>query len=444
MSESLVRCSAPARWSNVRRRVTGSRRSSGLLSVALAALLATLAAAPVASAARARYEPHTVIVKYADGAPVAKRSLAARTAGVLRTIGRIAGVGAQLVRVSGDPAVVAKRLNRARAVVYAEPNYIMRASAIPNDPRFAQQYGLHNTGQSGGVPDADIDAPEGWDAAGLGAFPSTGSGATIGIVDAGLAAGHEDLAGKVVACAGVRSFGLNLLGLLPLFGDPSIVAGRCADDNGHGTHVAGIAAARANNGRGIAGVSFGSPLAVCKALDSGGGGAVAGVANCIAYLGDQGAKVISMSLGGLRSQTLEAAVAAATARGSLLIAAAGNEGGAALDYPAAYAQVVSVAAVDRAGARARFSNANSDVEVAAPGVGIVSTWSSGGYRTLSGTSMATPHVAGVAAIIAARNPAGGPAAWRSKLASAVDDLGPAGRDPQFGFGRVNLQAAVAP
>jgi subtilisin family serine protease len=82
--------------------------------------------------------------------------------------------------------------------------------------------------------------------------------------------------------------------------------------------------------------------------------------------------------------------------------------------------------------------------VAAPGVDILSTWSDGGYRTISGTSMATPYAAGVAAIIAARNPAGGPGAWRAKLTSAVVDLGPAGRDPQFGFGLVNLQKAASP
>jgi thermitase len=424
--------------------VTARREIAAALKVATTAVLAALVCAPAASAAaQQRYEAGTVIVKYADRAPAAKRSLAARTAGVLRTVGRIRGVGAQLVRVTGDPAAVAARLNRSSAVVYAEPNYIMRRAAIPDDPRFAQQYGLHNTGQSGGVPDADIDAPEGWAAAGLGAFPATGAGATIGIIDTGIASAHEDLAGKVVACGGVRSFGLNLLGLLSLLDDPAVVGGRCTDDNGHGTHVAGIAAARANNGRGIAGVSFASPLAVCKALDGGGGGAIAGIANCIAYLGGQGARVISMSLGGPRSETLAAAVAAATADGALLVAAGGNSGGTALNYPASYPQVVSVAAVDRRGARARFSNANADVEVAAPGVDIVSTWSRG-YRMLSGTSMATPHVAGVAAIIAARDPAGGPAAWRAKLASAVDDLGAAGRDPQFGFGRVNLEKAVAP
>ena len=427
-------------------RVTGGRGIIGVLRVALVAVLAVLAlaCAPAASAAPSRYDAHTLIVKYADRAPSAQRSLAARTAGVLETLGRVTGVGAQVVRVSGDPAAVAARLNRSSAVLYAEPNYLYRASAIPNDPLFGQLYGLHNIGQSGGTPDADIDAPEGWDGAGLGSFPATDGGARIGIVDTGINAGHEDLAGKVGSCAGVRSFGINVLNILRLLGDPAIVAGRCADDNGHGTHVAGTAAARANNARGVAGVAFNSPLAICKALDSNGAGSLAGIANCIAYLSGQGAKIISLSLGGPGSQTLANAVAAASANGSLLLAAAGNSGDATLSYPAAYPQVVSVAAVDRRNARAALSTANVDVEFSAPGVDIMSTWSDGGYRALSGTSMATPHAAGVAAIIAARNPTGGPAAWRSKLTSAVDDLGPAGRDPQFGFGRVNLRKAVVP
>ena len=114
----------------------------------------------------------------------------------------------------------------------------------------------------------------------------------IGIVDTGVQAAHADSRGKVFDCAGVKSFGIDLLGLLtlPLFADPTIVAGRCADDNGHGTHVAGTAAARANNGVGVAGVAFNSPLAVCKALDRKGAGAVAGIANCIGYLAATGAQ----------------------------------------------------------------------------------------------------------------------------------------------------------
>jgi thermitase len=408
-----------------------TRARANSIGIAVVALLAVLACAASASAAP-RYDANTVIVKYRDRAPALQRSLAARAAGLLDTLGRVTGVGAQVVRVGGDPAAAAARLNRSAAVVYAEPNYVFHATGTPNDPLFGQLYGLNA-----------ISAPLGWDLGGLGLFPGV-SGAKIGIVDTGIEAGHEDLAGAVVACAGVRSSGINLLGIT-LLDDPRLVPGRCADDNGHGTHVAGIAAARANNGRGIAGVSFGSPLAVCKALDAHGSGSVAAISNCIAYLSGQGAKVISMSLSsGADSRTLADAVTAASNAGALLVAAAGNNGDASLSYPAAYPQVVSVAAVDRTGAHAAFSNANADVELSAPGVDILSTWLGGGYRTLSGTSMATPEVAGVAAIVAARDVAGGPAAWRAKLDAAVDDLGPRGRDAQFGFGRVNLRKAVAP
>jgi thermitase len=421
--------------------VTDRRGIRDVLGVALVALVAALVWASTASAAPAAYEAHEVIVKYADRAPSAQRSLVARTAGVLQTLTSVTGVGAQLVRVAGDPAAVAARLQRSGAVAYAEPNYVYRATAIPNDELFGDQYALNNTGQLSGAPDADIDAPEGWDAGGLGSFPASG-GATIGIIDTGIDAAHEDLVGKVASCAGVRSFGLDLLGI-PLLDDPTIVPDRCADDNGHGTHVAGIAAARANNGVGIAGIAFNSPLAICKALNSSGAGSLVAIANCIGYLRGQGVKIISMSFGGLGSQTLAAAVVAASANGILIVAAAGNDGSSALTYPAAYPQVVSVAAVDRHDQRAPFSTANYDVEVAAPGVDILSTWNDGGYRTESGTSMATPYAAGVAALIAGRNPAGGPAAWRSKLTSAVDDLGVPGRDPQYGFGRVNLQKALS-
>ena len=111
----------------------------------------------------------------------------------------MAGVGAQVMRVQGDPAVVARRLNRSALVSYAEPNFILRATAIPNDPLFPELYGLNNTGQTGGSSDADIDGPEGWDAAGLGAFPATG-GTKIGIVDTGIDQTHPELSGKTVDC----------------------------------------------------------------------------------------------------------------------------------------------------------------------------------------------------------------------------------------------------
>ncbi len=219
--------------------------------------------------------------------------------------------------------------------------------------------------------------------------------------------------------------------------------GSCTDDNDHGTHVAGTIAAKANNGVGVAGVSFNSSLAICKALNAVGSGTTAGVANCITYLAGKGVKVISMSLGGGASSTLQTAVRNATNSGSLIIAAAGNDGDATLNYPAAYAEVVSVAATDANDARASFSNANADVEIAAAGVDVLSTKRGGGYVKFSGTSMATPHVAGVAALIRAQNPGLTVAQARAKLDAAVDDLGPAGRDPQFGFGRVNLVKALS-
>ena len=124
-----------------------------------------------------------------------------------------------------------------------------------------------------------------------------------------------------------------------------------------------------------------------------------------------------------------------------MLAAAGNDGNSTLEYPAAYAEVVSVAATDARDAHATFSNTNADVEIAAPGVNVLSSYNNGGYRVLSGTSMATPHVSGVAAVIRTGNPTFTAAQARSKLDASVDDKGAAGRDTQFGFGRVNLAKA---
>jgi thermitase len=388
------------------------------LRIALLAVLAALALAAPASAAGGQ-----VIVKFAPGAATrsaipSNASMAAQT---------IHGLGAHVVTTTGDPAALAAELNARPGVEYAEVDQEMHAFATPNDPGFPQLYGLNNTGQTGGTPDADIDAPEGWDVAGMGAFPATG-GVKVGIVDTGITQNHEDLVGKTADC------GQSVSGL--------VQTGSCLDDNGHGTHVAGTIAAIANNGRGVTGVAFNSPLSICKALNSAGSGSTSDVASCITWEADRGAKVISMSLGGPAATTLQNAVRYATSHDALVIAAAGNNGNATLNYPAAYAEVVSVAATDSRDAHASFSNANSDVEIAAPGVSIVSTYNNGGYATLSGTSMATPHVSGVAAVIRTRHPTFTVAQARSKLDASVDDKGAAGRDTQFGFGRVNLAKAA--
>src|SRR5262245_9290304 len=405
--------------------------------VPLAACVVALCLGLTASASAAKYDADTVIVKYASGVSKTERASLFDRTGVLKTLDSVRGVGAKVVKVDGDPAAVAKRLNASALVQYAEPNYILRATAIPNDPRFGELYGLNNTGQTGGHADADIDAPEGWDAAGLGAFPATG-GVRVGIVDTGIDQTHPELSGKVVACA-------QSLGNVIFAG--RIRVGRCADDNDHGTHVAGTIAAKANNGTGVAGVAFNSQLVICKALSGPlGQGTTADVANCINWVHSQGAKVISMSLGGGASTTLQNAVAAAWenggANGSVLVAAAGNDGDSTVNYPAGYAQVVSVAATDNLDHRASFSNANSDVEVAGPGVNVLSSVRGGGYASFSGTSMATPHASGVTAVLWQLNPGSTAAQIRSKLDAAVDDLGAAGRDTSFGFGRVNLCKAA--
>ncbi len=403
---------------------------------ALAAGLAAVGTVTMATGAQAA-QPHVadqVIVKYKSGITESQRSALLERSGVERTLGSVKGVNARVLRTSADVTTVVRRLNASSLVLYAEPNYILRTSATPNDPRFGELYGLNNTGQGGGTADADIDAPEGWDLGGLGTFPGSG-GAKVGIIDTGIDQAHEDLQGKTANCA--RSGG----GLLPI-GGGSIQEGSCADDNDHGTHVAGTIAATANNGKGVAGVSFNSQLAICKALGGPlGSGATSDVANCINWTASKGVKVISMSLGGGSSTTLQQAVRNADDT-AIVIAAAGNDGDGTLNYPAAYPEVVSVAATDNRDQRASFSNANADVEIAAPGVDVLSTRRGGGYFTLSGTSMATPHVAGVAAVIAQRNPGFTPAQIRSKLDAAVDDKGTAGRDPSYGFGRANLAKAA--
>jgi thermitase len=380
-------------------------------------LLAALAVASlVAAAPAAAADSSTIVVKL--GAHASQRKLA--QAGMGRTIAPIAGTGARLVHVSGDPALVAARLSRTRGVRWAEPNFTVRALGAPDDAQWRALYGVQRVG-----------APAFWDANGLGAFPAAG-GVPVGIVDTGIDAGHEDLAGKVAACGAAA--------------DGRVTDGECADSEGHGTHVAGTIGALANNHVGVVGVAFASPLIVCRALGGpDGSGTVADVAACIRWVHDRGAKVISMSLGGPSSRTLAEAAKSAYSRGgrsgSLLVAAAGNDGDGTVEYPAGLDQVVSVAAIDARDGVAPFSNENSDVELAAPGVDILSTKLGGGYIRYSGTSMATPHVAGAAALLWGRTPGATASSVRRRLDTAVDDLGAPGRDPAYGYGVVDLARA---
>src|SRR4051812_24630692 len=235
--------------------------------------LASSACALAALAPAAARADGTVVLKPAPGARV--------HASGTTTVGRVARLGLRVVRVSGDPAAAAARLSSARGVRWAEPNATVHALAAPDDPLFA----------SGPLP--RLGAADAWTALGLGRFP-LGGGARVGIVDTGIDATHEDLTGKVAACARAAS--------------GEIVPGDCADGAGHGTHVAGTIGAVANNGVGLAGVAFSSPLVVCKALGDDGSGTDADVAACVRWVHDAGAKVISMSLGGSSSRTIGEAV----------------------------------------------------------------------------------------------------------------------------------------
>lgn len=217
----------------------------------------------------------------------------------------------------------------------------------------------------------------------------------------------------------------------------------CADNNGHSTHVGGTVAAL-DNATYVVGVAHQADVYFCKALNRRGSGYISWITSCINWASSIGAQVINMSLGASSgTASLEAACNDADASGTLVVAAAGNEGPGQISYPAAYDSVVSVAATDSSDVVAYFSNTNSDVEWAAPGVSILSTCKGGGLCTYSGTSMASPHAAATAALVKAANPALSNACVRSLISSTATDLGAAGPDTAYGNGLVNAAAAIA-
>ncbi|MCS7206817.1 MAG: S8 family serine peptidase, partial [Dehalococcoidia bacterium] len=299
-------------------------------------------------------------------------------------------------------------------VVYIEPNYILRAApTTPNDSLFGQQWALHNTGQTGGTPDADIDAPEAWDI-------QRGSTSTvIAVVDTGIDFNHNDLAANMWRNPheipgnnldddgnGYRDdvHGINCIGTATNHAPPM-------DDNNHGTHVAGIIGAVGNNNLQVVGVMWRVSLMALKFLGADGSGTTADAIECIQYAVAQNAtgtnvRVINASWGGGGFSTaLRDAIAAARDRGMLFIAAAGNannDNDASPFYPASYdvENIIAVAASDHNDNKASFSNfGNLRVHLAAPGVNILSTVPNNNAASMNGTSMAAPHVAGVAGLL---------------------------------------------
>ena len=261
---------------------------------------------------------------------------------------------------------------------------------------------------------------------------TTGAGINVALLDTGMDYDHPDLAGNI---GGGVSFAMGS-------GRDGSTSQRDWDDrNGHGSHCAGIVAAIANDA-GVVGVAPGATLWAVKVLGDAGTGYASDVIQGLEWCRDHNIQVVSMSLGSGHSTSLQNACDAAYNAGLLLIAAAGNNSGA-VSYPAAYASVIAVSAVASSGQFASFSSFGPEIELTAPGVDIYSTYEAGGYATLSGTSMACPHVAGVAALVWSAPGLGcsSAAAVRTRLRETARDLGLA--PAQQGYGMVDAAAAVA-
>jgi subtilisin family serine protease len=406
--------------------------------VALAALpAATAQVAPVEESSEVAAVSGELIVGFRKGTAEAARVDALASAGVQR-VTRFAAIDAELVRVPPERAERArKQLESHARVRYVEPNFILTADdhgATPDDPEFHQLWGLHNFGQTvngvTGASDADIDAKEAWQVA-------TGDGsAVVGVIDTGVDFGHPDLAGRMWTNPGESGGGKESNGVdddgngyvddwrgwdwVNNDSDPF-------DDNRHGTHVAGTIGAVGNNGVGVAGVSWNVKIMALKFLGSGGSGTTANAVKAVLYAAAKGAHITNNSWGGGGfSQALLDAILAADSSGALFIASAGNSNvdtDTNVHYPSGYRapNVISVAATDSSDAKASFSNyGRASVHVGAPGVHVYSTVPGGGYEFLSGTSMASPHVSGAAALAKSVYPAASDLGLKALLLGTAD------------------------
>ena len=391
-----------------------------------------------------RYAPDRVLVRF-------KPDVAdAYAEGLLRSYGfsavrKIPRIGVYSVRTSPGSSVAETlaMLRRNGDIELARPDYRTRLADTPNDPFFTRyQYNLRNRGGVLDIPQgiqlqttagADIKASPAWDVAK--GNPET----VIAILDSGVDMTHPELAAKVVSAG--RDFAND---------DDD-----ATDDNWHGTHVAGIAAADTDNSEGIAGVAWTCRILPVKVTEADGTGFYSWITEGIIWATDQGADVINLSLGGdVPDSFLEDACKYAFERGVVLVASAGNDAGSVL-YPAAYdSYVLAVAATDYNDEPADFSNFGPQVDVAAPGVYILGPapqWFVGEaslpYLFVSGTSQAAPHVSGLAALIKSLKPELEPAEVMKIIRYTADDVNASvdrGRDDHIGYGRINMERALAP
>lgn len=332
---------------------------------------------------------------------------------------------------TNDSAI--KTLNENPMVEIAEPNFIYKINKAPTDPLYIQTWGLSNVGQADpknqvGVAGVDVNAEKAWEI-------QTGTREKIiAVIDTGIDYTHPDLVDNMWVNeaeqngkAGVDDDNNGVVD--DIYGYNAITGtGNAKDDQGHGSHCAGTIGARANNGIGVAGVNWNVRMMAVKFLDAGGSGSLADAIKAIDYATKMGAHVMSNSWGGGGfSQTLLDAIKRSNEAGAIFIAAAGNEynnNDNSPTYPSTYQveNVMSVAAIDNRGAKADFSNyGKKTVHLGAPGVNVMST-TGGSYKSFSGTSMATPHVAGVAALLWANEPNLTAAQIKERLVATVRPL----------------------
>jgi subtilisin family serine protease len=312
-----------------------------------------------------------------------------------------------------------KTLSRATGVKYAEPNWIQRIQLTPNDPNFGQLWGLNNTGQTVGgqvgIANADIDAPQAWDV-------STGSTSTVvAVIDTGVDYNHPDLAANIWSAPAAFSVTVGGQTINCPAGSHGFnsITNTCTplDDNNHGTHCSGTIGGRGNNGTGVAGVNWTTSIMGLKFLSASGSGDTANAIKCIDFAiqakqifgAGANVRVLSNSWGGGGfSQALQDAIGRANTADMLFVAAAGNSNqnnDVTANWPSNYpvANVLAVAATDNRDNKSSFSSFGATtVDMGAPGTNIVSTVRNGAFATFSGTSMATPHVAGAAALVLSR------------------------------------------
>ncbi|WP_445245440.1 S8 family serine peptidase [Microcoleus sp. OTE_8_concoct_300] len=317
----------------------------------------------------------------------------------------------------------------------------------PNDPGYPQLWGLNNTGQSGGTPDADIDAPEAWD------IETGNPNQVIGVLDTGVDYNHPDLVDNIWTNPGeIAGDGIDndsngyiddIRGWDFAYGDNNP-----SDVYGHGTHVAGTIAAKGNNGVGVVGVNWNAKIMPLKFLNDSGSGSLSDAILALNYATAKGVKLTNNSWsGGGYSQGLYDAINTAGQQGALFIAAASNEAAnndTYLAYPASYdlPNIISVASTTRTDALSSFSNYGlTTVDLGAPGSDIYSTTPGGTYTSYSGTSMASPHVAGGAALVWSQNPTWTAQQVKNQLLQTTDPI-PALNGKTVSGGRLNLYNAL--